>query len=86
MKLVQYDINKLIKKKRVRSNNLAILEEFMNSGLDCVKVEGFTNKNTKSCCNSLNLSIKRYGYKTIKSVTYGGEVFLVKKSELNKIG
>ena len=70
----------------VRSNNRAILEGFMNSGFDCVKVEGFTNKNTKSCCNSLNLSIKRYGYKTIKAVTYGGEVFLVTKSEFDKIG
>ena len=43
MKLVPYDVAKLPGKNVYsKSENLRILEEFANSGLECVKVEGWT--------------------------------------------
>lgn len=78
MKLVPYHKDKL-GGVFSRSENRKILEEFMNSGLDCAKVENFTQKSASTCSSSLALSIKRYHYTSIQAVKRGDEVFLVRK-------
>lgn len=77
MKLVACDINELSKGFKTTSN-LAILEEFADSDLKCVRVEGWTHKTAWSCQSSLNTSIKRYK-KNMECRVINGEVYLVKK-------
>lgn len=64
--------------------NQKIIEEFVDSGYDCVKVEGWTNKTAGSATNSLNSTIKTMHKGGIKAVSRRGEVFLVKTSAMNK--
>lgn len=80
MKLVPYDLSKLPGESFYsRSDNLRILEEFANSGLDCAKVENFTHKHASSCASSLKNSIRNYKMYSIQVITSRGEVFLIKK-------
>ena len=63
MKLVPYDISKI---RYYRPCKLqVILNEFVNSGLDCVEVKDFTHKNAKSCANALNTSAKKSRMNTV---------------------
>lgn len=81
MKLVPYEISKLGSIKGY-SNNRALLQEFVESDLDCVKVEGFTQKEARYCASSLSNSVKRYRIANVKVITRKNEVFLVKKTSL----
>lgn len=77
MKMVPYDVTKL--GMYARSNNLDTLMDFIDSGFDCVKLEGYTQKNAKNCRNSLENSIKNYRLGGIQVVVRGENVFLVRK-------
>lgn len=78
MKLIPYDRSKIGKKRR--GANQAIIEEFVNSGHDCVKIENYTHKSAESCEASFGKSIQRSPYKDSVDVCIRkGEVFLVKK-------
>lgn len=80
MKLIPYDIKEAMKKKRYKpTNNLELLEEFIESGLDCVKVEGWTQKNAEICTSSIKSSIKYYGMTNIECFYRKDEVFLIRK-------
>lgn len=78
MRLVPYDKSKIRSKYFAVTVNQQILDEFVNSGLECAKVEGWTNASPGSAANSLNTSIKRFKYGGIKAVSYNKEVYLVK--------
>jgi hypothetical protein len=79
MKLIPYDINKIRGSKWYsKSENLRILEEFNDSGLECVKVENYTCKDAYNCASSLKNSIKIYRMPWIKAMARNGEVFLIK--------
>lgn len=79
MRLVAYDMNKLSTGRGfAKTKNLEIIEEFVDSGMDCAKVEDFTQKNADVCANGLNQSIKRFSKKGIKAISRNGEVFLIK--------
>lgn len=79
MRLVAYEMSKLMEGPIfTRTKNMEIIEEFVNSGMDCAKVEGFTQKTADSCATSLNLSIKRFNKAGIKAISRKGEVFLIK--------
>lgn len=79
MKLVKYDINKMDNADGYRkSDNDKILEEFVESGMDCAKVEGFLHTTSMSCASSLNNSIKRYHIGGVRAVSRKGECFLIK--------
>lgn len=79
MKLVKCDINKVGGMLYKKSCNLKILEEFVESGMECAKVEGWNHSNASVCVTSLNLSIKRYKIGGIHAITRKGEVYLVKQ-------
>lgn len=79
MKLVPYDMQKIPGRGVYkRSENLRILEEFAESGLECAKVEDYTQKNANSCISALNNSIKLYNKNGIQAIMRGGDVFLIK--------
>lgn len=82
MTLVPYDVKKL----RIggRADNYSLIEEFINSNMDCAKIEGYSQKSASVCTASLNATIKRYRRHTIKAITRNGEVYLVRKKILEK--
>lgn len=59
-------------------SNQQLLEEFVDSGLECAKVEGWTTKNAANCATSLNTSRKRYHMGGFKAISRGNDVFLIK--------
>lgn len=77
MKLVPYNKDDL-RIKRSYTDNYKILMEFAESDLDCVKLEGWTQKNAKSAQQSMWNSIRRYHLYGIKVVVRGNNVFLLK--------
>lgn len=82
MKLVEYDINKIEGAKCYKkSDNLRILEEFIESGMEYAKVEGFNNKTAMHCATSLNTSIKRYNLGGIRAISRKGVCYLIKITE-----
>lgn len=79
MKITPYDINKLgTMKGYAKSDNLRLLEEFVNSDLDCVKIEDYPHKRAAGCYTSFYSAIKRYNMTGVKVCTRGEDVFLVK--------
>ena len=63
MQLVQCDIRETIPIKRgdkTLSCNHRILKDFMDSNVDCVRVDDYDHKTAHSCAESLRMSIKRY--------------------------
>ena len=78
MKLTSYDKNNFERKFYKKTNNMAIIEEFVNSEYDCVKVEGWTTQSADGCTTSLNNTIKRMNIGGIRAFTKRGEVFLIK--------
>lgn len=75
-----YDINKINERGiYTKSGNQTLLEAFADSGLDCVKVEGWTHKNAGSCAASIRNSIERFHMNNFNCVARGGEVFLIRK-------
>jgi hypothetical protein len=75
MRLVPYDRSKL---KRRNSDNYTIIDEFVQSGLECAKVEGWTQAQSSSATNSLNSSIKRFRFANVRAIAYKKEVYLIK--------
>jgi hypothetical protein len=82
MKLIAYDKNKI---KNIggykKTENMKIIDEFVDSGLDCVKVEGWTQKYAWRCAWSLNQTIKRLKKSGIRALSRDGEVFLIKETK-----
>lgn len=81
MKLVAYDKEKLMGAVYKRTKNQNVLKEFINSDLDCVRVEGWEHVNAAACANSLKNSIKRFRVTGIQVFVRKGEVYLVKNVE-----
>lgn len=80
MKLIPYDYKEAMKKKRYKpTRNLGILEEFIESGLDCVKLEGYDHKNAETATSSFKSSIKYYGMTNVECFYRKDEVFLIRK-------
>lgn len=54
MRLTPYNKNDFDRdtKRHEKGRNQATIEEFMDSGLDCVKVEGWTHKSPEVCQNA----------------------------------
>lgn len=83
MKLMPYDLTKVSNSNGYKhTKNQKILEEFVESGLDCVKVEDWTQKTARGCASSFNTSIGVYKMTGIKAISRKGEVFLIKTSAL----
>ena len=78
MKLVRCNLFEVDARSLGMVKNQEILEEFMNSDMECAEVMGYTNKTASSCANSLNGSIKRFGYHGVKAVSKKDKVYLIK--------
>lgn len=76
MKLVPYD-EKKIGRIYKPCKNQKIIQEFLDSGEKCVKVEGFPHRDASHCRNSLALSAKRMGANSVVVVTRKGMVFMI---------
>lgn len=61
-----------------KSDLLMMLDEFRESGKDCVKIVGFPHKNATNCARNIQVAIKRYRIKTVKCVRRGDNIYLVK--------
>lgn len=79
MKLVPYEMEKLGPIRRRYSENRRILEEFVESGLNCAEIENFTQKSAQSAQSSLIGSIKRYKITTVQVAVRKNRVFLIRK-------
>lgn len=88
MKMVPYDYQKLGKAYGFRkTKNEKILDEFLESGNDCVELVGYTNKDAKSCQGSINLYIRRHKMQTqVYAIYRRGRVFLVRLDKIEKQG
>lgn len=75
MKLVPTNERMLFKKTAL----LSVLEEFENSGHDCVRIEDYPQSSAKTCYSSFYNAINRYHMNNIKVFTRRGEVYLVKE-------
>lgn len=83
MRLVPYDLKKIKKVNGYRkSENQKIIEEFLASEHDCVKIEGWAQKTAVSCAGSLNKSIERYKMTGAKAISRDNEVFLIRVSAI----
>lgn len=61
-----------------RCNNQRIIEEFVESGLDCARIDDYPQSSARSARNALSASIRRLGYRNIKVCVRGKNVFLLR--------
>jgi len=64
-----------------RSENLKLLDEFANSGMDCAKIEDLGERDACQIAGSLRNSVKRYGFNSIVIAARDGVVYLLKKED-----
>lgn len=64
--------------------NIEIINEFIDGGDVCVKVEGWKHKSAGTCATSLNESIKRLHMSSVKAISRDGDVFLIKLKVFNE--
>lgn len=83
MKLTKCDANE-IKNNFKRTKWQKMLEEFLESDMDCAKVEEYTNKDAKSCVGALYLAIKRFRMTGVRAALCNGEVYLIRVNELRE--
>lgn len=77
MKLIPYDIEKIPHAGRMFQNQ-AILKEFVESGLKCVKVDNYPHKSARSFATSFWKSARTFGYDNVVVKTKGDEVFMIR--------
>lgn len=68
MKLVKCDLMEIDGGYYKPTKNQRILKEFIDSGMECAKLEGWTNKTASSCASSLSASVRRFGFNNIAVV------------------
>lgn len=76
MKLVPYDAKQL-KWHRLGSNQ-ALIQEFLDSGHDCVKVENFTQNTARNAQSNISVCLKRMGVRNVRAICRGNNLFLLK--------
>lgn len=77
MKLVPVDKN-IMNGWYATTGNKTIIDEFIESGMQCAEVEGYTQKTAASCVNSLKQTIKRYRVFNVKVMSRQNRVFLIR--------
>ena len=82
MRAVPYDFKKIeLKRGHYKKTEMQkILEEFLASGQDCVKIEDWTQKSAMCCAGVLNKSIERFKLTGARAISRNGEVFLIRVS------
>lgn len=62
--------------KKKMPKNLAILQEFLNSGFDIVLLEDYPHKNSYSCATALARSARNFGL-PVRVLNREGQVYLL---------
>lgn len=79
MKLVPYDVNKLGNRSFKACRNQTIIQQFLDSGETCVKLDGYPHKSASVCRSVMGASIQRMKLdSTVKVILRKGEVFLIR--------
>ena len=82
MRFEAFDMKKLrtIGRGYNMCRNQQILQDFIDSGLDCAELKDFTHHDAKSCQSSLWNSMKRLGLNnSIAIISRENRVFLIRK-------
>lgn len=79
MRLVPYDKTKLNMRKCYEpTRNYKFLMEFIESGLDCVKIEDYPHKSMASAQASFVSSIKHFHMTQIRCIRSNGKLYLIR--------
>ena len=78
MKLVPVD-EKMLTGGYKTTSNKQIIDEFIESGMKCAEIEGFTQKDAKSCACSFYQTIKRFRVFNVKAIVRKNRVFLIRE-------
>lgn len=79
MKLIPYNYEDIEKKSYKPGKNQRILDEFVHSNYDCVRIEDYPHKTASSCQAAFAKSIKIFGLaNSVRVISSKGEVFLIK--------
>lgn len=77
MEMIPTDRPKVNDQKRTRNRD--ILEEFVNSGEDCVLLKDYKHKSAESFQASLLNSIRYFGIKNVSVAVRGEKIYLLRK-------
>lgn len=77
MKLVPVDKN-VVGGWYSTTGNKKIIDEFIESGLQCAEVEDYTQNSAESCVASLKQTIKRYRVFNVRVTRRKNRVFLIR--------
>lgn len=79
MKLVPYDKTKIYWRGYKPTKNYEILMRFVESKIECVKIEDYPHTSIDSCQASFSSSIKRYRLtNVVRCSRYKGELYLIR--------
>lgn len=79
MKLVECNKNDIRRFGLYKKSKLqTLLEEFIDSGMVCAKIEGWTQTSVSSAQSSISRAIVRYKMYNIQCISRRGEVFLIR--------
>lgn len=79
MKLVPYDVAKIHNVGAYKkSENLLLIEEFIESEHKCVEVQNYPHSSTSSCQSALSQTIRKNGLTNVRCISRNGKVFLIK--------
>ena len=83
MKMTPCSIEK-VRGSYAKTKYQELLEQFIASGEDCAKVDGWTSSSAGNAATAISCAIRRFGYHHIACVTRKGDVFLLRKEALEK--
>lgn len=82
MKLTPYDRKSFGKRTYKLCKNQKILNEFVESGMDCAKLENYPHKNAHSCYSCLRVSAMNLGLGNVISIHIKGkDVYLLRVTD-----
>lgn len=82
MRIVPKTMEEFRKEVRPMTDNYKLLTDFANSDYECVKLEGYTHKDAKSCQSSICASIRKFRMIGIRVRIHRDDVFLVKEEQV----
>lgn len=84
MTFVKYD-KRDVKKHYYRfGKNQRFINEFMESGFECIEVKDFEHRDAYSCANALRRSVERMNIRSIKVISRNNRVFMIREVKNNE--
>ena len=81
MKLVPFNVKDIAPRRYKLCANQKVIQEFLDSGLECAKVEDYTQHSAYCCTKCLSIAIKSMNVGTVCAITRKGNVYLIKTTE-----